>query len=570
MNSDSNLRIAMAQLNMFVGNLEANKKKILSAMEIAIKNNCDIIVFPEMAISGYPIQDLIFDADFYESQNKVLEEIAKVAPSITAIIGAFGIEQDPSHIPKYCNLAVITRDGKITNQFSKRLLPTYDVFDEKRYFWAGNDFTPIEIKGIKIGIAICEDMWEKEYTVNVAESLVNAGAEMIISINASPYVINKQATRERIIREKTTRFHIPVYYLNLIGGQDELVFDGRSFIYNSDGDLVFRARFCKEQFSIIDMNTRTKKITPIQSLDDNTIPVDWRFNEIINPLYDVNQEIVEALCMNLRDYFEKTGVFERIILGLSGGVDSAFTAYIAAQAIGPDKVTAILMPSKFSSTGSIDDSIQLCKTIGIQYHIIPIKEFHDVMERSFASTFTDPSRPQDADLASQNLQSRLRGIILMYYSNLYRALLISTGNKSELATGYCTLYGDTNGGKNIPGDLYKTQLYGVCRWINREKEIIPKAIIDKPPSAELKPDQKDEDNLPPYILLDEILRMRIDDGLSPREIIAKGKDPALVYRIESLYTNSEYKRAQVAQTIKINKKTFGMGRKIPVLKKIKY
>ncbi len=570
------IRVMLAQINFIVGDLQGNKKKIFEIAETARINKIDLLVFPEMALTGYPIQDLLFDHDFFESEKKILMEIAKSYPDITIIVGGFDIESDPTHHPQYRNVAFLLSGSKISNIISKRLIPTYDVFDEKRYFWQGNDYSTYDIKGMKFGIAICEDLWEKDYQINVAEQLLKNGSDVIISINGSPYTIGKQKEREDLIKEKASKYKIPFVYVNLIGGQDELVFDGRSFVIDKDGDLTHRAQFCKESVIIFDISNKTREIVYVEPSTLKNIPQDLRDNleNPISPLLNVNEEIIQALSMNLRDYFYKTGtgIFKRIVIGLSGGIDSAFTTYIAVKAIGNKNVTAILMPSRFSSKGSVEDSIEFCKNLDIEYIIVPIKESHSLLETQLDQSFNRDSSEQDSDLANQNLQSRIRGIILMYYSNKFNALLVSTGNKSEIATGYCTLYGDTNGGKNVPGDLYKTQLYQVVEWINKNenKEIIPKNIIKKPPSAELKENQIDEDNLPPYKDLDEILSLRIDEGLSPRHIIKKGKNSELVNHIERLYTRSEFKRAQMVQTIKINKKAFGMGRKIPVLKKPTY
>ena len=431
------------------------------------------------------------------------------------------------------------------------------------------------MKKLAVGVAICEDMWDETYQVDVAKELVDSGAKMVVVINGSPYNIHKQAFREKLIQEKAKQFDIPMIYLNLQGGQDELVFDGRSFCVNKQGEVIQRGPFCKESFLLCNVDSESYNITPLQIESENFV-ISSELKDVllptmpILPLFSENEEIVKALAMNLRDYYVKTGVFKRIVIGLSGGVDSAFTLYISARAIGPELVTAILMPSRYSSSGSVDDSVELCNNLGVDYIQVSIKDAHALFENQFSQIFKMTASLTDKDLADQNLQSRLRGLILMFYSNQYGALVVSTGNKSEIATGYCTLYGDTNGGKNVPGDLYKTQLYGVCEWINREKEIIPRNILTKPPSAELKPDQVDQDNLPPYAVLDEILTLRIDEGLSPREIIKKGFDSELVNRIESMYTRTEYKRAQLVQTIKINKKTFGKGRKIPVLKRSSY
>ncbi len=570
MTPDTSIRFLLAQINFRVGDLKGNARKIKEICEFANQNAVNIVVFPEMALSGYPIKDLIFDRDFFESEQKHLTAIAQEFPELYIILGGFGQEKDPNHHPRYQNNAFILHHGKIQQHIAKRLTPTYDVFDEKRYFWSGSDYQPVTMCDLPFGIAICEDLWDHDYNVDVAANLVAEGAKFIISINGSPYYIGKQTFREQLIRDKVKQFGIPIIYLNAIGGQDELVFDGRSFIFDASGELVLRAPFCQENIILVDYSPETHQFTPLSAESFSMVPMAPIPSTPIAPLVDTNEEICVALTMNLRDYYNKTGVFKQIVLGLSGGVDSAFTAYIASQALGGDKVICLLMPSKFSSQGSLDDSIQLCKNLGMKYHIIPIKESHALLEDQLDELFLDPSASENLDLSHQNIQSRLRGIILMYYSNKYDALVVSTGNKSEIATGYCTLYGDTNGGKNIPGDLYKTQLYEVCEWINRNSEVIPRPIITKPPSAELKDDQIDEDNLPPYPILDEILQLRIDEGYSPREIIALGKNPDLVHRIERLYTNSEFKRAQLAQTIKINKKTFGSGRKIPVLKHATY
>ncbi|MHA1510472.1 MAG: NAD+ synthase [Promethearchaeota archaeon] len=572
MSEAEKIRVMLAQINFIVGDLLGNKKKIFEIADIARINKIDLLVFPEMALTGYPIQDLLFDDDFFESEKKILMEIAESYPDITMIVGGFDIESDPTHHPQYRNVAFILSNSEISNVNSKRLIPTYDVFDEKRYFWQGDNYSTHDIRGMKFGIAICEDLWEEDYQINVAEQLLKNGSDIIISINGSPYTIGKQKEREDLIKEKASKYKIPFAYVNLIGGQDELVFDGRSFVIDKNGDLTHRAQFCKESLIIFDISIKTHEIIRVEPSDIKNIPQYLRNNleNPISPLIDVNDEIVQALCMNLRDYFNKTGIFERIVIGLSGGIDSAFTTYIAVKAIGNKNVTAILMPSKFSSKGSVDDSIELCKNLNMEYIIVPINESHSLFETQLDQAFKRESSEQYNDLANQNLQSRLRGIILMYYSNKFNALLVSTGNKSEIATGYFTIYGDSNGGKNIPGDLYKTQLYQVVDWINKEKEIIPDNIVKKPPSAELKENQIDQDNLPPYKDLDEILSLRIDDGLSPRQIIKRGKDPELVNYIERLYTRSEFKRAQLVQTIKINKKAFGMGRKIPILKKSTY
>ena len=335
------IRIAFGQLNFSVGNLIANKEKILKGIALAKKCQADILLFPEMSLTGYPIQDLIFDNDFYESEQNTVSEIAAASDSLYTVIGGFDIESDRHHHPKYQNVAYVLNQGTVIAKIQKQLLPTYDVFDEKRYFWSGDNFDPIDLDGFKIGLAICEDLWNEEYTINPAEELFQQGAQLILSINASPYIIGKQQIREQLVTDKALKYQIPIMYLNLIGGQDELVFDGRSFVSDNTGQIVRRGPFCQEAFFFVDLDKETSMILESDPGTEELVPEEWRIHEKLEILFDVHQEIVEALAMNLRDYFYKTGIFNRIVLGLSGGIDSAFTAYIASQAIGPEKVTAL-------------------------------------------------------------------------------------------------------------------------------------------------------------------------------------------------------------------------------------
>lgn len=565
------LKVGLAQINPIVGDLPGNRDKIIHYIEEGEKNNCDIIIFPELAITGYPIQDLIFINGFVEDNLKVIEQIKSKVTKSMVVVGCI------TRIPKtdyvnttltpFYNSAAIIRPNEDTEFVHKHLLPNYDVFDEKRYFCPSEDFRIIDFRNLKVGVEICEDLWDEQYSTKVTKNLRNLGANIIININASPFYIEKPVLREEIIKNHVNKEKIPLVYLNIVGGQDEITFDGRSVVFDSNGRAIKRLPSFKEVFSVVNVPVpikNTQELPDGREVDPNAP----EFGHI--PLeYVEEEEIYKALSLNLRDYFNKVGIFKEIVLGLSGGIDSSLTAAVACNAVGPDKVIGILMPSKFSSDHSVNDAVQLCKNLGMRYKTVPIKTIHQAFDKQVKEAF-DVST---FDLADENLQARIRGVILMYYSNKFNALLLSTGNKSEIATGYCTLYGDTNGGKNAIGDLYKMQVYKVSRWINKNSiekgggVIIPQNSIDKPPSAELRENQTDQDSLPPYDLLDSILVEFIENDKSIEEIIAMGYDADVVNRVEKLYYAAEFKRAQLVQTIKITKKGFGIGRRIPVINK---
>ncbi len=563
------LKIALAQINPILGDLPANRDKIISYIQNAEEQHCDIVLFPEMAITGYPVQDLVYKQDFVENNLKIIDQIKSHVRKTIVVIGCItkADKGKRSSAPFYNSAAVINPDGHI-QYIHKHLLPNYDVFDEKRYFKPSHHFPLIKFKQLRIGLEICEDLWDKQYSVKVSKELKKRGANCIFTINASPYHIDKPKIREALVKQDAKKHKIPFVYLNMVGGQDEIVYDGRSFIVDDFGRTIHRMEPFMEKFETFQLPIPVKEEFEKTELELMKSPKDLYTSRYLR--ININEDIFKALVLNLRDYYFKTGIFNKIVLGLSGGIDSSFTAVIASYAVGPENVVGILMPSRFSSDHSVADAIQLCKNLGMKYIEVPIKKIHDVYEIEVREHYD----VEEFSIADENLQSRIRGVLLMYYSNRFNALLVSTGNKSEIAVGYCTLYGDTNGGKNVPGDLYKVQIYEIANWINKNlkpkkksksKLVIPRNSIDKPPSAELKPDQTDQDSLPPYEILDAILYEMIENQKSIRGIIKMGFDADIVRRVEKLYHASEFKRAQLAQTIKITSKSFGLGYRFPII-----
>ncbi|MFW9853309.1 MAG: NAD+ synthase, partial [Candidatus Thorarchaeota archaeon] len=440
--------------------------------------------------------------------------------------------------------------NQIKTIVNKRLLPNYDVFDERRYFSYDNQFDPVEINEHKVGILICEDLWDEFYELKVAKELVKRGAEILIVINASPYHIGKFQLRKELVCKKSLEFSVPIVYVNMVGGQDEIVYDGQSFVTNKFGKIIYKSKAFKEEISVLNISIVSDKKTKEKDYSSN-----WK------------QNVLDALKLNLYDYFHKSSLFTGVVLGLSGGIDSAFTAFVCAKALGSEKVTAIMLPSQFTSQESILLAKKLCKNLNIKYIEHPIDDLFRSYQKSLKTNIGDFS----FDIADENLQARIRATLLMYYSNKFDWLLVSTGNKSEIGVGYCTLYGDTDGGKNIPGDLLKTQIYDICEWINRDSEVIPKEIINRIPTAELRENQKDSDTLPEYDILDTILEEIINHGLGLEfdKLNSKGIDNDTILNVRNLYLNSEFKRRQLVQTIKVSKSAFGIGRRYPVLKRIK-
>ncbi|MBD3255233.1 MAG: NAD+ synthase [Candidatus Lokiarchaeota archaeon] len=544
------LKLVLGQINPIVGDIEYNRKKVI---DIVKKNqDADIIIFPEMSLVGYPLMDHIHDPLIRRKNLESIELIKELNSKAAIILGTFTEPPElREKIQKFYNSAIVIQGCEIKYIENKRLLPNYDVFDERRYFSFDNKFIPVDINGVKVGILICEDIWDKSYNIKVGQNLVDNGAELLIVINASPYYISKFKIRKDLICEKSKKLGVPIAYINLIGGLDEIVFDGQSFVSNKFGQITYKSVGFQEASPVV--RVEIDEDTQIEEFKYN---IDWR------------KEVLEALKLNLYDYFHKTGIFEGVVLGLSGGIDSAFTSYICAKALGSDKVTNIMMPTRFTSEESINLARRLCENLNMNYIIHPIDDLFEAYEKSFKENIGD----LPFDVADENLQARVRAVVLMYYSNKFNWLLVSTGNKSEIGVGYCTLYGDTNGGKNIPGDLLKVQIYDICEYINKDGEVIPQGIISRPPTAELREDQKDSDSLPPYPVLDQILKEIIEHGIGDElnHLRDKGIDQDTINRIRKLYLNSEFKRRQLVQTIKVSASAFGIGRRYPVLKKLKF
>jgi len=544
------LDIVLGQINPIVGDLEYNSEKIINI--IKTNPDADLIVFPEMSLVGYPLMDHIHDPLVRERNKNSIEKIKNVNSNAIIVLGSF---TEPSELKNkfqpFYNSAIVIEKNKIKHIENKRLLPNYDVFDEKRYFSVDTKFNYLDIKNVKVGILICEDVWDDTYEVKVAKSLVDNGAELLIVINASPYYIEKFKVRCDLIKGKSKILSVPIIYVNMVGGLDEIVYDGQSFITNKFGQLIFKAKAFEE-----DVAKFTLPIDKVEKIHEKSYELDWR------------EEVLKALTLNMSDYYYKSGIFDGVVLGLSGGIDSAFTAYVCAEALGPEKVNAIMMPTRFTSKESLEFAKTFCDIIRINYRVHPI----DDLFKHYESNIEDNLGKLPFNIADENLQARIRATLLMYYSNKFNWLLVSTGNKSEIGVGYCTLYGDTNGGKNVPGDLLKMQIYAICEWINREKEIIPKGIINRAPTAELRANQKDEDSLPPYRILDVILEEIVKHGIGSEleHLKDEGIDSETINLVRKLYLNSEYKRRQLVQTIKVSASAFGIGRRFPVLKRIKF
>lgn len=542
------MKIALAQINYHIGNFASNKSKILSSIEKARDNAVDLIVFSELSISGYPPRDFLEFNDFIIQCNDAVEEIAKNCTDIAAIVGVPTFNPNQKGKPLY-NSAAFLYDGKVLYRTHKTLLPNYDVFDENRYFEPNTEFKTIEFKGKKLALTICEDLWNVQdnplYTVNPLDELINQNPDLIINIAASPFNYNQTKIRKDILKRNAEKYKLPLFYVNHVGAQTELLFDGGSLAMNSKGEIIDELNYFEEDFKIFELE---------DSYDGKLNDTKIEIGEIAS--------IHKALVMGIKNYFDKLG-FKKAILGLSGGIDSAVTAALAAEALGSENVYNVLLPSRFSSDHSVDDSVELVKNYGMPHDIIEIEDAFKSFENTLKPFFKD----LPFNIAEENLQARTRGVILMALSNKFGHIVLNTSNKSEAAVGYGTLYGDMNGGLSVLGDVYKTQVFKLARYINRNGEMIPENIITKPPSAELRPDQKDSDSLPDYDILDKILYEYIEERMGPKEIIAMGFDEALVNRILKLVNTNEYKRYQTPPILRISTKAFGMGRRMPIVAK---
>ena len=541
------MNIAISQINTTVGDFDGNSDKIVDAWRHADEAGAELVVLPELALCGYPPRDLLAKPTFLRQNQVALDRLAKRGGRAVAVVGYASVNETNSGRPAR-NSAAVLRDGQVAALRHKTLLPTYDVFDEDRYFEPATDNTPVEILGKKIGITICEDIWNDEVFLNdrrygrsPTDELTGGGAELLLNLSASPWNLGKEHSRHVLLSQLSTKAGCPVVYCNLVGGNDELVFDGGSQYYNGHGVLGASGAMFAEDLLLVD----TETIVPKSS---NTSGDD--------------EKIHKALSLGVRDYLHKCG-FASAVIGLSGGIDSAVTAAVAVDALGAENVRGVAMPSQYSSQGSLDDAEHLAKALGIQYDVVPIEPVFEQLKSQLGEIFEGLNE----DTTEENMQARIRGNILMSMSNKFSSLLLTTGNKSELAVGYCTLYGDMCGGLAVISDLPKTKVYSLAKWINREREIIPESTLAKPPSAELRPDQVDQDSLPPYDVLDSILEAYVVDGQDAEAIIASGHDEATVQRIIRLININEYKRRQAAPGIKVTSKAFGVGRRIPVAKR---
>ncbi|MBN1283149.1 MAG: NAD+ synthase [Proteobacteria bacterium] len=543
------MKIAIAQINTTVGDFEGNAAKIADGMRRAEREGAELVLFPELAITGYPPRDLLEKPSFIEANLKALEALAKGSAKTAAVVG-FVSPNESSRGRALYNSAALLHGGRVAFVQHKTLLPQYDVFDEGRHFEPASEHRVFELNGRRLGLSLCEDLWSNHtfrgrrlYAVNPAKMLRDAGAEIVLNISASPYTVGKQALRLDLFSAEARSVGLPVFYCNLVGGNDELVFDGRSFALDAGGRPVREGRPFEEDFFVVDSGSMGAPVSPAAMPEEDEI---WR-----------------ALVLGLADYMRKCG-FERAVIGLSGGIDSAVVAAIACDAIGRDRVLGVMMPSPYTGERSMRDGEALARNLGISTWQVPIGEVYEAYRRALGYAL-DPGAP--VSLAEENIQARIRGNILMAVSNRDGSLVISTGNKSELSVGYCTLYGDMAGGFALISDIPKTLVYALARRANRGGERIPKGIIDRPPSAELKPDQADTDTLPAYDVLDPIMRHYIEDRMSMEEIVGRGFDTGTVERIVRMIDANEYKRRQAPPGIKITMKAFGMGRRFPIARK---
>lgn len=543
------MKITLAQLNFRIGDFEGNLSKMLEAVAKAKAAKADIIVFGELAVCGYPPRDFLEFYDFINRCEDSISELCKVAHGIAIAVGS------PTKNPliegkDLFNSAYFLVDGKVSHVAHKALLPTYDIFDEYRYFEPAINFNIVEYKGKRIALTVCEDIWNignenPIYTVCPMDEMMPQKPDFIINLSASPFSYKQAAERLNIIRANVERYKIPMFYVNHVGAQTELIFDGGSVVMCANGETFDEMSYFKEEIATYDL----------QDVLENRGIIGEQPKDKMTMLHD-------ALVTGVQDYFKKLG-FKKAILGLSGGIDSAVTLVIAARALGAENMRVVLMPSQFSSDHSVDDARQLAENLGVQYDIVPIKPIFDTYMKSLQTQFEG----QPFNITEENLQARSRGMILMAMSNKFGHIVLNTSNKSEAAVGYGTLYGDMCGGLSVIGDLYKTEVFALARYMNKDGEVIPENTIVKPPSAELRPDQKDSDSLPEYDILDEILFQYIEKRQGPKEIISMGFDEALVKRTLRLVNINEFKRFQTAPTLRVSPKAFGMGRRMPIVAK---
>ena len=540
------MKIALCQLNSVIGKLDYNKKKILDSYSKGIEAGADLVITPELSLVGYPPRDLVEKDEFREAVSKKIEELAAETKEVGLLFGAI-TEDDDFVGTNIHNSAILCFDGKVQFVQSKSLIPNYDVFDEMRYFEPAKDVDVFEFQGEKLGISICEDIWndadywyKRRYSDDPVKKLIDKGATLLLNISASPYFYGKRKERREMLSLLCKKDKIPLAYVSCSGAQTDLVFDGASMCFDSKGKLIKLGKKYEEDFLLFDV--------------ENDEPL----NLITESSFE--EEVLDSLIFGLKEYCRKLN-FKDVLLGLSGGMDSALVAYIAVQALGKEHVHVVLMPSQYSSKGSVDDAMKLIANLGISYDNVSIQPAVDKLKEVLSVPFKNDFK----EITEENLQARIRGVYLMAFSNNYNYLLLATGNKSELAVGYCTLYGDMNGGLAVIADVYKTDVYSIAHYINRNKEIIPEEIINKKPSAELKPNQTDQDTLPPYPVLDKILKMYLEENKEFTEINSVIKDEKIVKKILRMVDINEFKRNQAPPALKVSRKAFGYGRRFPIV-----
>ncbi|WP_298919054.1 NAD+ synthase [uncultured Nostoc sp.] len=548
------MKIAIAQINQTIGDLLLNAQKILEAAQRAASSGVRLLLTPELSLCGYPPRDLLLNPSFVEAMGITLQNLAQDLPqNVAVLVGTVeqNLEASITGGKTLFNSMALLEHGKVKQVFHKRLLPTYDVFDERRYFEAGLQANYFTLDNINIGVTICEDLWNDEefwgkrsYTVNPIADLAILGVDLIVNLSASPYTVGKPQFRETMLRHSAVRFQQPMIYVNQVGGNDDLIFDGHSFALNRQGEIICRARGFDTDLLVVEFEEAQQ---------------DFQLGSVA-PVYESeDEEIWQALVLGVRDYARKCR-FSKVVLGLSGGIDSAIVAAIATAALGKENVLGVLMPSPYSSEHSISDAVALAENLGIKTNLLPIGE----LMQGFDQTLGDLFAGTEFGLAEENIQSRIRGNLLMAIANKFGYLLLSTGNKSEMAVGYCTLYGDMNGGLAVIADVPKTRVYSLCQWLNRNNEIIPQNVLTKPPSAELKPGQVDQDSLPPYEILDDILQRLIHNHQSAAQIVTAGHDPVIVDRVIQMVARAEFKRRQAPPGLKITDRAFGTGWRMPI------
>ncbi len=542
------MNIGIAQINPVVGDFPGNAKRILAAYRECLDAGADIVLTPELSLAGYPPRDLVFKSQFVPKCLQALDYLAGESRAVPLLVGYVDHHHPTKPGKPFRNAVAWLEGGTIRHRVWKTLLPTYDVFDERRYFEPGEACEPIDWNGKRIGLTICEDIWTEDYLQrpfydrDPVDELAAKGIDLLLNLSASPFHLGKPMLRRSMIGGIAHRIKVPVVYCNTVGANDQLVFDGHSLVAGANGRIAAQLPGFRETCRVID---------PFLTVDDD-VPCDD----------GETGQLYQALVLGVRDYVTKCG-FSSVCLGLSGGIDSALTAVIAADALGAENVRGLTMPSPYSSRGSVEDSFALAKSLGIRCDEVPIASAFEAVKAAMRPLFG--GKPED--VTEENMQARIRGLLLMALSNKENHLLLTTGNKSELAVGYCTIYGDMNGGLAVISDLPKTRVYEVARWINREREIIPWNTIDKPPSAELRPDQKDQDTLPPYDILDGILELYVEHQFSPDEIIARGYGESTVRWVQRRVDLNEWKRHQAAPGLRVTSKAFGIGRRMPIVQR---